>query len=529
MSGRGRCCGALAVAVPDRVQRESTRQNTASQRQSRRSPASTRSSASTTTSSTPASTRPTRSCRARAGPRRSKPATSSTRPPPGGGSCSIPRAAPSTASCPRPVETRHRLHGSVDGARAGRTPRRSSIVGARLRDRASSGACCATKSSPPRATASASSWRSSAPSRSIRIWTMPISASGCIRYYADVAPAAAKVLRFLLLLPGGNKTEGLAQMLRARTRGRLLQGEAEYQLQIIYLWYEHRTDEAVGDPRVAARPLSRQSALPQRARRRAGHAISTTSRRASTPGARCWRWRASSDVNEAALAEARARLGVARQLDALCQTDHAIEQLHAVVESKPARPLGALAAAYLAPRRGRGSSRQPRRGGRRLPRRRSNAAPSPDSAGHPPARRANGMQTRAGRDAGPRRIASRSTASASSRSRTSRAPSRARRAASALDADDPRRALSLRPRRSRRRRTTPRRSAQFESGDPRRARLPAADRGRRVPRSGASARAARAPRRRRSTTTAPRARCSAAAPTRAPRRIARCSAFARAK
>jgi hypothetical protein len=69
---------------------------------------------------------------------------------------------------------------------------------------------------------------------------------GMYQYYADVAPATAKILRFLLRLPGGNRTEGLARMLRARTRGRLLQGEAEYQLQVIYLWYEHRTDLAVG-------------------------------------------------------------------------------------------------------------------------------------------------------------------------------------------------------------------------------------------------------------------------------------------
>ena len=60
------------------------------------------------------------------------------------------------------------------------------------------------------------------------------------RYYADVAPAAARLLRFLLLLPGGNRQEGLAQMLRARDEGRLLQGEADYQLHIIYLWYEPR-------------------------------------------------------------------------------------------------------------------------------------------------------------------------------------------------------------------------------------------------------------------------------------------------
>ena len=32
---------------------------------------------------------------------------------------------------------------------------------------------------------------------------------GLYRYYADVAPAVAKILRFLLLLPGGNREEGL--------------------------------------------------------------------------------------------------------------------------------------------------------------------------------------------------------------------------------------------------------------------------------------------------------------------------------
>src|SRR4029453_19202170 len=68
---------------------------------------------------------------------------------------------------------------------------------------------------------------------------------GLYQYYADVAPAAAKVLRFFLMLPGGDKTEGLAQMLRARNGGRLLQGEADYQLHLIYLWYEHQPARAL--------------------------------------------------------------------------------------------------------------------------------------------------------------------------------------------------------------------------------------------------------------------------------------------
>ena len=34
-------------------------------------------------------------------------------------------------------------------------------------------------------------------------------------------------------------------MLRARNRGRLLQGEADYQLHIVYLWYERQTPRAL--------------------------------------------------------------------------------------------------------------------------------------------------------------------------------------------------------------------------------------------------------------------------------------------
>jgi hypothetical protein len=68
---------------------------------------------------------------------------------------------------------------------------------------------------------------------------------GMYKYYADVAPAAARFLRFLLLLPGGDRKEGLRQMLRARSRGRLVQGEADFQLHVIYLWYERQTERAI--------------------------------------------------------------------------------------------------------------------------------------------------------------------------------------------------------------------------------------------------------------------------------------------
>jgi hypothetical protein len=68
---------------------------------------------------------------------------------------------------------------------------------------------------------------------------------GMYRYYAGIAPAALRFLRFFLLLPGGNREEGLQQLERAAARGLLVKGEAQYQIQILYLWYEHKPAEAL--------------------------------------------------------------------------------------------------------------------------------------------------------------------------------------------------------------------------------------------------------------------------------------------
>jgi tetratricopeptide (TPR) repeat protein len=170
---------------------------------------------------------------------------------------------------------------------------------------------------------------------------------GLYQYYADVAPTAAKMLRFLLMLPGGDKVEGMARMKRARTRGKLLQGEADYQLQILYLWYERRADLAVdvlqslhqrypGNPLFAAQLADVQDHYL--------HDItaSLATWRALLAAARDQR------VNEPALAEAQARLGIARQLEALAETDRALDQLRAVLTAKPEQPAGAIAAADLA-------------------------------------------------------------------------------------------------------------------------------------------------------------------------------------
>ncbi len=169
---------------------------------------------------------------------------------------------------------------------------------------------------------------------------------GMYKYYADVAPTAAKVLRLLLFLPGGDKKVGLEQMLRARARGRLLQGEADYQLHIIYLWYEKQTARALhileglrqhypGNPLFLSEIARIQDEYLH------DPTASLESWRALLAAAREQR------SNAPALAEVRARLAIARLLDDLHQTDHAIEQLQAVIALRPKAPFGALPLAYL--------------------------------------------------------------------------------------------------------------------------------------------------------------------------------------
>ena len=169
---------------------------------------------------------------------------------------------------------------------------------------------------------------------------------GLYKYYADVAPAAAKVLRFLLLLPGGDREEGLEQMLRARSRGRLLQGEADYQLHVIYLWYERRTDHALQllqalHDRYPANPLF----LAQTAE------IQDTYQHDITASLATWRALLAAAREERAnlpvLSEVQARLGIARQLEVLHQTDDTIEMLQAIVALHPTAPYGSLPLAYL--------------------------------------------------------------------------------------------------------------------------------------------------------------------------------------
>jgi hypothetical protein len=181
---------------------------------------------------------------------------------------------------------------------------------------------------------------------------------GLYKYYADVAPAAARFLRFLLLLPGGDRVEGLRDMLFAREHGALLRGEADYQLHWIYLWYEEQPQQALAALQALHARYPRNPLFPQRI-------AEVQEEYFHDPSASLATWQElltaaeAGSVHAAPVAAARARLGSAERLDELYETDRALELTGAVIREAPPAPYGALAHAHLL--RGRFEARLGRR------------------------------------------------------------------------------------------------------------------------------------------------------------------------
>jgi tetratricopeptide (TPR) repeat protein len=168
---------------------------------------------------------------------------------------------------------------------------------------------------------------------------------GLYHYYAAIAPKVARVVGWLLFLPGGDRKGGLQEMQQSENRGMLMRGEADYQLHLIYLWYEHRPMDAL---HLAEGLQSRYPHNPLFALRVA--AIQSEYFHNTQASLQAYRalMEASRDrrVGYSAIAEVNARLGMAEQLDLLCDSTSAIEQLRAVIALEPAAPYAARARAY---------------------------------------------------------------------------------------------------------------------------------------------------------------------------------------
>ena len=169
---------------------------------------------------------------------------------------------------------------------------------------------------------------------------------GLYRYYADVAPAAVRILQWLFLLPGGDRVGGLEEIGRARKSGLLLRSEADYQLHLLYLWYEKQPESALTlleglVERHPRNPHFQQAVAEVHDVYRHDAGASLRSWEALLSAARAKR------VTEPQMAETAARLGIALQLDRLSRSEEAIEPLRAVISARPPAPFGAVARAHL--------------------------------------------------------------------------------------------------------------------------------------------------------------------------------------
>ena len=168
---------------------------------------------------------------------------------------------------------------------------------------------------------------------------------GLYHYYAAIAPRAARILSMLMFLPGGDRALGLKEMEQARSKGILLRGEADYQLHLIYLWYERQTTTALrlveglrarypNNPVFYLRLADVQSSYAR------NHHAALQTYRSMLDAARAGR------IAVPATSEVYARLGIAHEMDALCDGAAAVEQLNAVIALKPSSPYAALARTY---------------------------------------------------------------------------------------------------------------------------------------------------------------------------------------
>jgi tetratricopeptide (TPR) repeat protein len=169
---------------------------------------------------------------------------------------------------------------------------------------------------------------------------------GLYHYYADVAPTFAKMMRWLFLLPGGDREQGLQEMLRARSGGQLLRSEADYQLHLVYVWYEKQPQRALDLlAALAARYPHNPHFLQQIAEIEDGytlnHAASLRAWEALLEQARGGR------VAYSEMAIARAELGMALELSHTGKPEASIPHLKNVIDAKPSAPVGAEALAHL--------------------------------------------------------------------------------------------------------------------------------------------------------------------------------------
>lgn len=162
--------------------------------------------------------------------------------------------------------------------------------------------------------------------------------TGMYRYYAGIVPSYMRWLQWIFSLPGGDRADGLARMERASRAGQLVTAEADYQLHLIYLWYEGRIPDALEkirglQQRYPHNPHFQDAEATIHRRYRRDH------RAALQVGERLLAMATQGTVREAALAAPRARLIIAQAHEALGDHEAARPHIAAILADARTAPI----------------------------------------------------------------------------------------------------------------------------------------------------------------------------------------------
>lgn len=161
---------------------------------------------------------------------------------------------------------------------------------------------------------------------------------GSYNYYVDIIPTFFKFMRLLMFLPSGNRVEGLKQLERASTEGRLFAPLARRILMEAYATFEGRTTEAIamGEQLRQQYPGS-DAAATSLAEVYASAGVEDHTRAAAIYEGIVQRHAAATSA-EGIAARSQALLGLAGQRQEDFRIDDAIAILTPTIDAPPAQP-----------------------------------------------------------------------------------------------------------------------------------------------------------------------------------------------
>ncbi len=207
-----------------------------------------------------------------------------------------------------------------------------------------------------RATASVSTIRCSRPSSWIRRSSTRISALGLYHYYAAIAPRAGAYSQRADVSSRRRSGRRPKEMEQTRTKGHAAARRsglpAALDLSVVRAAAEHRAQTHRRTAEAATRTIRCSTCASRRCR---ANTCATTPPRCRHTGC-CLKLRGPGASRHQRISEVNARLGMAQEMDALCETTNAIDQLHAVIALKPGAPYAVACARTLSTWHGARSS-----------------------------------------------------------------------------------------------------------------------------------------------------------------------------